>query len=80
MIADIIEIVQNLSRQSVGGFMTIAYSNIPDSLPLDLSTLKLTDEQFYQLCIANPEQPLELTATGILIVISPVAEKVGNAS
>jgi len=58
--------------------MTIAYSNIPDSLPLDLSTLKLTDEQFYQLCIANPEQPLELTATGILIVISPVGGESGK--
>ena len=30
--------------------------------PLNLSSLKLTDEQFYQLCITNPEQPLELTA------------------
>lgn len=58
--------------------MTIAYSNIPDSLPLDLSTLKLTDEQFYQLCIANPEQPLELTATGVLIVMSPVGGESGN--
>ena len=48
--------------------MTIAYFNIPDSLPLDLSTLKLTDKQFYQLCIANPEQPLELTATGVLML------------
>ncbi len=58
--------------------MTIAYSNIPDSLPLDLSTLKLTDEQFYQLCIANPEQPLELTATGVLIVMSPVGGESGD--
>ncbi|WP_373547376.1 Uma2 family endonuclease [Chamaesiphon sp.] len=58
--------------------MTIAYSNIPDSLPLDLSTIKLTDEQFYQLCIANPEQPLELTATGVLIVMSPVGGESGD--
>jgi len=58
--------------------MTIAYSNIPDSLPLDLSTLKLTDAQFYQLCIANPEQPLELTAAGVLIVMSPVGGESGN--
>jgi Uma2 family endonuclease len=58
--------------------MTIAYSNIPDALPLDLSTLKLTDEQFYQLCIANPEQPLELTAAGVLIVMSPVGGESGK--
>jgi Uma2 family endonuclease len=58
--------------------MTIAYSNIPDALPLDLSTLKLTDEQFYQLCIANPEQALELTAAGVLNVMSPVGGESGK--
>lgn len=58
--------------------MTVAYSNIPDTLPLNLSTLKLTDEQFYQLCIANPEQPLELTATGVLIVMPPVGGESGK--
>jgi Uma2 family endonuclease len=44
--------------------MTIAYS--------------LTDEQFYELCIANPEQPLELTAAGVLIVMSPVGGESGK--
>jgi Uma2 family endonuclease len=58
--------------------MTIAQSNIADSLPLNLSTLKLTDEQFYQLCVANPEQPLELTSTGMLIVMSPVGGESGR--
>jgi Uma2 family endonuclease len=62
----------------VRGFTIIAYSNIPDSFPLDLSTLKLTDEQFDRLCIANPEQPLELTATGVLIVMSPVDGESGK--
>lgn len=57
--------------------MTIAYSNIPDPLPLDLSTLQLTDEQFYRLCIANPEQPLELTSAGFLIVRSLVGGEGG---
>jgi Uma2 family endonuclease len=58
--------------------MTIAYSTIPDTLPLNLSTLRLTDEQFYQICIANPEQPLELTATGVLIVMPPVGGESGK--
>jgi Uma2 family endonuclease len=58
--------------------MTVAYSNIPDTLPLNLSTLQLTDEQFYQLCIANPEQPLELTATGVLVVMPPVGGESGE--
>ncbi len=46
--------------------------------PLNLSSLKLTDEQFYQLCITNPEQPLELTAEGVLIVMPPVGGESGN--
>jgi Uma2 family endonuclease len=58
--------------------MTIALSPIQDTLPLDLSTLKLSSEQFYQLCIANPEQPLELTHDGILIVMSPVGGESGR--
>ena len=58
--------------------MTVTYSNIPDTLPLNLSTLQLTDEQFYQLCIANPEQPLELTAAGVLIVMLPVGGESRN--
>jgi len=45
---------------------------------LDLSSLKLTSEQFYQLCISNPEQPLELTHDGILIIMSPVGGDSGS--
>jgi Uma2 family endonuclease len=58
--------------------MAIVYTNVPDALPLDFSTLRLTDEQFYQLCITNPEQPLELTSAGVLIVMSPVGGESGN--
>jgi Uma2 family endonuclease len=47
--------------------MNIIRAHGVDSFPVDLSTLKLTDEQFYQLCVTNPEQPLELTAQGVLI-------------
>jgi Uma2 family endonuclease len=58
--------------------MTIIRAHGIDSLPVDISTLKLTDEQFYQLCITNPEQPLELTAQGVLIVMSPVGGDSGK--
>jgi Uma2 family endonuclease len=47
--------------------------------PLDLSSLKLTDEQFYQLCITNPEQPLELNSEGVLIVMPPVGGESGKS-
>jgi Uma2 family endonuclease len=49
-----------------------------ESLPIDLSTLKLTDEQFYHLCVTNPEQPLELTAQGVLVVMPPVGGESGR--
>jgi len=43
------------------------------TLPLvfDMSRVHLTDEQFYQLYVSNPEIPLERNAQGALIVVSP---------
>jgi Uma2 family endonuclease len=49
-----------------------------ESLSLDFSTVKLTDEQFYLLCIQNPERKLELTATGVLVVMAPVGGESGK--
>lgn len=50
------------------------------TLPLvfDLSRVHLTDEQFYQLCISNPEIPLERNAQGALIIMSPVGGDSGS--
>ncbi|MEM9164333.1 MAG: Uma2 family endonuclease [Cyanobacteria bacterium P01_F01_bin.4] len=47
-------------------------------LELDLSHVHLTDEQFYQLCIHNPDLRLERTTTGVLIVMPPVGGESGN--
>lgn len=47
-------------------------------LPLNLSTLKLTTEQFEELCAANPDRPLELTSEGILVIMSPVGGESGG--
>jgi Uma2 family endonuclease len=58
--------------------MALSQSSIVEPIHLDFSTIHLSDEQFYQLCAANPEQPLELTATGVLIVMSPVGGESGN--
>jgi Uma2 family endonuclease len=52
-------------------FMTALTLNIP-------STLKLTDEQFYQLCLANRDLRLELTAQGELIVMPPTGGGTGR--
>jgi Uma2 family endonuclease len=50
------------------------------SLPLvfDLSRVHLTDEQFYQLCVSNPDIPMERNAQGALIIMSPVCGDSGN--
>ena len=41
-------------------------------LTLDLKQVHLTDDQFYQLCISNPELNIERNATGGLILMPPV--------
>jgi Uma2 family endonuclease len=45
---------------------------------LNLESVNLTDEQFYRLCLVNPDQPLERSAKGELIVVSPVGGVSGN--
>lgn len=40
-------------------------------------TVGLTDEQFYQLCVANEEWRLELTANGELIIMPPTGGESG---
>jgi Uma2 family endonuclease len=47
-------------------------------LALNLDTVHLTDEQFYQLCQNNRELQFERTAQGTLIIMSPVGGESGN--
>ncbi|MGF1516541.1 MAG: Uma2 family endonuclease [Nodosilinea sp.] len=47
-------------------------------LELNLEAVHLTDEQFYQLCIHNPEMAIEQNAKGVLIVMPPVGGESGN--
>ncbi|MBD2654778.1 Uma2 family endonuclease [Synechocystis sp. FACHB-383] len=48
------------------------------TLTLKLDRVNLTDEQFYNLCLANPDRQLERNSTGDLIVMSPVGGVSGN--
>ncbi|WP_414529882.1 Uma2 family endonuclease [Nodularia chucula] len=48
------------------------------SLTLNLDTVQLTDEQFYQLCQNNQDLQFERSATGKLIIMSPVGGESGN--
>jgi Uma2 family endonuclease len=47
-------------------------------LQVDLKHVHLTDEQFYQLCLSNPDLKIERTATGDLVFMSPVGGDSGN--
>jgi|SRR6185295_15725193 len=54
----------------------------PFAVALDLGAVRLTDEQFYQLCQDNEDLRLELTSEGELIIMSPTGGTTGvrNAS
>jgi Uma2 family endonuclease len=41
-------------------------------------TLRITPEEFEQLCLDNPDRSFELTASGELIVMAPVGGESGN--
>ncbi|NCR42418.1 MAG: Uma2 family endonuclease [Microcystis aeruginosa W13-11] len=45
---------------------------------LNLKTVNLSDEQFYQLCHNNDDWRIEQTATGELIIMSPIGAISGN--
>jgi Uma2 family endonuclease len=47
-------------------------------LTLNINTLHLTDEQFYQLCQHNQDFQFERSATGDLIIMPPVGGESGN--
>jgi Uma2 family endonuclease len=47
-------------------------------LTVDLKEVHLTDEQFYQLCIHNPDLTIERSAAGALIFVSPVGGESGS--
>jgi Uma2 family endonuclease len=47
-------------------------------LKVDLKHVHLTDEQFYQLCMSNPELAIERSAQGALIFMSPVGGECGS--
>jgi Uma2 family endonuclease len=47
-------------------------------LQVDLKHVHLSDEQFYQLCITNPDLNIERSAKGVLIFMPPVGGDSGN--
>lgn len=50
------------------------------SLPIevDFTHIHLTDEQFYQLCVDNPNLALERSPEGVLIIMPPVVGDSGK--
>jgi Uma2 family endonuclease len=51
-----------------------------NTVTLNLDTvIRLTDEQFYNLCMANKDVSLELNAQGELIIVPPVGGESGRS-
>jgi Uma2 family endonuclease len=57
-------------------------SSVIETMPvgwtINLKSIKLTDEQFDQLCLDNPELRLELTAQGVLTIMPPTGSITGS--
>jgi Uma2 family endonuclease len=49
-----------------------------DTLTLDLHSIELTDEQFYQLCTNNRDLRIERNANGDLVIMPPTGGQTGN--
>ncbi|MDJ0591239.1 MAG: Uma2 family endonuclease [Pleurocapsa sp. MO_226.B13] len=49
-----------------------------NTFTLDLQSIQLTDEQFYQLCINNRDLRIERDANGDLIIMPPTGGQTGN--
>jgi Uma2 family endonuclease len=55
-----------------------AKEDVPFFFTPNLSSLRLTHEQFWEVCRDNPELRLELTSDGELIVMPPAGSKTGH--
>ena len=49
---------------------------LTEPLTFNLQTVHLRNEQFYQLCITNPDLQVEQTRTGGLVLMPPMAKVV----
>lgn len=47
-------------------------------LAVDCTTVHLSDEQFYQLCVQNPDLRIEQSRAGMVIFMAPVGGESGN--
>jgi Uma2 family endonuclease len=58
--------------------MSSTTTALTQPLKVDFESVFLTDEQFFQLCLHNPELRIEYTAQGELIFMPPVGGDSGN--
>jgi len=66
-----------MTRELDGGSMTRPSLEEEMPLALDVHSVRLTDEQFFQLCQDNDDLRLELTAEGELIIMPPTGGTTG---
>ncbi|MGA1475513.1 MAG: Uma2 family endonuclease, partial [Prochlorothrix sp.] len=58
--------------------MVYAVPALDIPLRLNLHAVQLSDEQFYRLCVNNPELQLERDRQGRLIIMAPMGGESGN--
>ena len=49
-----------------------------NTFTLDIQSIELTDEQFYQLCVNNRDLHIERNANGDLVIMPPTGGETGN--
>jgi Uma2 family endonuclease len=50
----------------------------PDCISIDISSVRLSEEQYFELCAANPDLRIELSATGELTIMPPTGWESGQ--
>lgn len=69
----------NVLRIECFKIFTLRFQNDMTSLTLNIPPIaQLTDEQYYQLCLANRDLRFERTAKGELIIMPPTGGETGN--
>ena len=56
----------------------LRYSRLSPSTPLSMDGADMTDEEFYTLCMNNPELRIERNANGKIIIMPPTNSETGN--
>jgi len=67
-----------ITRETNMAHPPVVESNTPVRIVLDVSSVGLTDDQFFRLCSDNRDLRIEMTAEGELVIMSPTNMETGR--